>query len=106
VFSLLWIPVVAVLSAGGVVWMVRTYLRERITYRLVDQRRITLFGVLTAAAALGLFACLLLGAPYLAFVLNAPLEVRQVTGQFIVLALDILIAIPLGIALYLRLRLG
>ena len=103
-FSLVWIPVVTVLSLAGVRYMWSLVRRERESYRLVDPRRVTLTVILAWAATAAFTAGVILAAPLIAFVVNAPIEVRRVTGNLIVVAIDLLLPLPLAIAFYLRWR--
>ncbi len=103
-FSLVWIPVVTILSLGAVRYMWLLYRRDQIAYHLVDPRRVTLTFILATATTAAFLAGALLAIPVIAFVVNAPPEVRRVTGNLTVIAIDLLLPLPLIIAFYLRRR--
>jgi hypothetical protein len=105
-FSLLEIPIVTILSAGAVRYLWQLYHREQEMYHLADPRRVTLVAVLAGIATLSFLAGLLLSVPAVTFVINAPVEFRRITGQFVLVAIDLLLPLPLVVALFLRRRRG
>lgn len=71
-----------------------------------DPARIRLSGVLATATTLATAAGAMLALPTMLFLLGIDGDARRIANQLVLVAIDILLVLPIGIAGYLRWRRG
>ena len=87
-------------SVGATWFMWHLYDEDRDT--ATDPSRITLSGVLAGAVTLATVAGVALAIPTLFYLIGIDGAARRLAGQLVLVAIDILLPLPVLIALYLR----
>lgn len=90
------------LSIGATWFMWHLYDEERASSD--DRSRVRLSGVLAAATTLATLAGAMLAIPTVFYLLGIDGAARRLAGNLVLVAIDILLILPVGVAAYLRWR--